>query len=113
MDNRQTSKMSREFKTMEAMIRIYCHGHHGTAEKSLCTACRELETYAHQRLDVCPFQESKTTCANCPVHCYKTDMRERTKRVMRYASPRMTYQHPLLALYHFIDGFRKHQKRVR
>jgi hypothetical protein len=41
------------------------------------------------------------------MHCYKPAMREKIKDVMRYSGPRMSYRHPLLALFHFFDGFRK------
>jgi len=34
-------------------------------------------------------------------------MREKARVVMRYSGPRMTYRHPVLALFHFIDGLRK------
>ena len=113
MDKRQTSRISREHKTMEAMISIYCSGHHyGKAEKGLCLDCKALAAYARQRLDRCPFQENKTTCANCPVHCYGPDMRERVRGVMRYAGPHMTYRHPLLSLFHFVDGLRKNPRRL-
>jgi len=113
MGNRLTGRMNREQKTVEAMIRIFCRGHHGKAEKSLCAQCKVLEAYAHQRLGRCPFRESKPTCANCAVHCYGPDMREKIKGVMRYAGPRMAYRHPLLAFFHFIDGFRKNPQRLR
>ena len=113
MNRRQTRRMSREHKTMEAMISIYCRGHHDKAEKRLCTGCKALEAYAHQRLDRCPFGEKKTTCANCRVHCYGPEMRDKIKGVMRFAGPRMVYQHPILALFHLIDGFRKDPPRLR
>ena len=65
------------------------------------------------RLDKCPFLEGKTTCANCPVHCYKSDMREKVREVMRYSGPRMTLRHPILAVFHLIDGLRKEPVRHR
>jgi hypothetical protein len=99
-------RIFREQKTIEAMIDLSCNGQHGT-RGDLCAECRELKEYACKRLERCPFREKKTTCANCRVHCYKHDMQEKIKQVMRYAGPRMTYRHPVLALYHFIDGFRK------
>ena len=34
-------------------------------------------------------------------------MREKIREVMRYAGPRMSYRHPLLAFYHFFDGMKK------
>jgi len=104
--------MNRERKTIEAMIGIYCQGKHGTRE-GLCSACVELLDYARARLRKCPFQRDKPTCAKCPIHCYKPDMRERIRAVMRYAGPRMLYRHPVLALLHFIDGVRKVPDRSR
>ena len=98
--------MDRESRTVEAMITIYCRGHHGTRQQ-LCTECKELLAYAQERLNRCPFQEGKTTCAQCPVHCYRPAMRDRIRVVMRYAGPRMLARHPILTLFHFIDGRRK------
>ena len=100
------SRMRRESKTIEAMIRLYCHDHHGSKDE-LCPECRELLDYVLVRLDRCPFRENKPTCAKCPVHCYQPDMREKVRAVMRYAGPRMLYRHPVLAVLHLIDGFRK------
>lgn len=34
-------------------------------------------------------------------------MREQIKAVMRYAGPRMLLHHPILALFHMLDGLRK------
>lgn len=99
-------RMKRERKTIEAMIRLHCHDQHDGKE-ALCTDCSALLDYALYRLDKCPFQENKTTCANCPVHCYKPEMREQVRIVMRYAGPRMLHRHPILTLFHFIDGRRK------
>lgn len=88
------------------MVTIYCSLKHETRD-SLCSDCEELMKYARTRLATCPFQEKKTTCAKCPVHCYKPAMRDKVKDVMRFSGPHMTYRHPILALYHFIDKFRK------
>ena len=99
-------RMAREAKTIRCMIEIYCRDQHGGNEQ-LCSECAELREYALARLDKCPFQESKSTCANCAVHCYKPDMRQRVREVMRYAGPRMLWRHPILALTHLlIDGRR-------
>lgn len=98
--------MVRERKTIEVMIRMYCGDHHDTKD-ALCPSCQELLDYALLRLDRCPFQEGKTTCAKCPVHCYKPDMREKVRIVMRYAGPRMLRRHPILALWHLLDGRRQ------
>ena len=98
--------MARERKTVEAMIRLYCEAHHAP-EGLFCPECQELLQYALERLDRCPFQERKTTCAKCPVHCYRPEHREQIRVVMRYAGPRMLFRHPILALLHLWDGIRK------
>lgn len=95
------------------MIAIYCQGHNHEPTGGLCHACRSLLDYAMLRLSRCPFQEGKTTCGNCPVHCYKPQMRERIRTVMRFAGPRMPFKHPLLALGHMLDGLRKEPKRPK
>ena len=98
-------RLIREFRTVEVMISLYCRIHHRYDE--LCSDCKELASYALERLEKCPFQEEKPTCAKCPVHCYKPTMRKKISQVMRYAGPRMAYRHPVLALFHLIDGRRK------
>jgi hypothetical protein len=103
-------RLEREAKTVGAMIRLYCREQHGGAA-GLCADCQELLDYANLRLAKCPFQEGKTTCANCRVHCYKPAMRERVRVVMRYAGPRMLYRHPVLAVRHLLDGRRKEATR--
>jgi hypothetical protein len=102
--------MAREQRTIEAMVRLYCRDRHG-AGGSACRECAKLLEYALQRLERCPFQEGKTICAKCPVHCYKPAMRERVREVMRYSGPRMLRRHPVLALYHLVDARRKEPLR--
>ncbi len=100
-------RMKRERVTIRKMIGIYCQDNHKTDKNSLCLECQELFDYAMLRLQHCPFQEGKTTCGNCSVHCYKPINREKICTVMRYSGPRMPLQHPLLSLGHLIDGLRK------
>ncbi len=98
----------RESRTIEAMVGIYCAAHHtqhaGQAE--LCDECRELLDYALVRLGRCPFQPQKPTCAKCLIHCYRPDRREQIREVMKFAGPRMIWQHPTLALQHVVQGLR-------
>ena len=46
-----------------------------------CPDCSELLDYATSRLDKCPLQEDKPTCAKCPIHCYKPFMREKIRNI--------------------------------
>ena len=99
------SKKEREIKTIEYMIRIHCQGRHQPVA-GLCPECEDLLSYAIQRIRHCPMKEKKTTCAQCTIHCYKPAMRGKIRDVMRYAGPRMTYKHPVLTIYHLMDGLK-------
>ena len=48
------------------------------------------------------FMENKTFCSNCRVHCYKPEMREKIREVMRFSGPRMLLCHPILAVWHVV-----------
>lgn len=104
-------RLERERRTLEAMIRGYCRGAHGAisggGDSGLCRDCSELLEYAWRRLERCPFQENKPTCAKCPVHCYQPERREQVRQVMRYAGPRLFWRHPVLTVRHFLDAYRK------
>ena len=100
-------RLARERKTMSKMVAIYCSAHHADSANELCSECQTFLGYAETRLRKCPYGDDKPTCANCPVHCYKPAQREHARTIMRYAGPRMLLRHPLLAIAHQIDGFRK------
>lgn len=100
-------RIARERETIIKMSLLYCHDVHGSPNGSLCPECQTLQDYALERLSKCPFQEKKSTCAKCTVHCYKPDMREKVRVMMRYAGPHMLLHHPILAVRHLLDGRRK------
>ena len=97
-------------KTVAAMVRIYCRAAH-RAPRACCPDCVKLLEYARARLDHCPFGRFKTTCANCPVHCYRPAERDLMRRVMRLAGPRMLFRHPWLTLWHACQSFRGKPRR--
>lgn len=99
-----TTKREREKAMVVEMIALYCRHHHHTPKGHLCADCQALADYACDRSDHCPFMETKTFCANCRVHCYKPEMREQVRVVMRYAAPRMLYIHPIAAMRHLITS---------
>ena len=109
-DHFSSRRLQREARTVAAMIRRYCRDRHHTTNE-LCPECAELLAYARRRLARCPFQDNKTTCGKCPVHCYAPGMRARIREVMRYAGPRMLLSHPLMALRHLLDGQRTPRSR--
>lgn len=76
------------------MIKLYCKKKHGDSNGELCNECRELEEYAHKRLTYCKFGNEKSSCKKCPIHCYKKDMREKVKEVMKFSGPRILIYNP-------------------
>lgn len=96
-------KREREKLIVSQMIGLYCRKKHKTAS-GLCCECSELDDYAKTRSEKCPFMETKTFCSNCRVHCYKPEMREKIRAVMRFSGPRMIFYHPILAVRHLIES---------
>jgi len=121
-------KRLREKQVVGEMISLYCRKNHGAVRKSsvlqgnagsaeagitasLCPECAELLAYAESRSDHCPFMAEKTFCSNCKVHCYKPEMREKIRQVMRFSGPRMMFYHPVMAIRHVMESKRE-AKRI-
>ncbi|WP_407426283.1 nitrous oxide-stimulated promoter family protein [Treponema sp.] len=67
-------KRQNEYKTVLLMIRIFCRGRHKNRSamknpENLCEECRNLSEYVKERVEKCPFMETKTFCSACRVHC--------------------------------------------
>lgn len=116
MESKIVKKREKEIKIISLMVRIYCRGNKhtcyknglfsvfGEAETILCEECTKLLEYAIDRTKKCPFMETKTFCSNCKVHCYNKPEREKIKRVMRYAGPRLILYHPVLIIKHLFKS---------
>ncbi|MCP4324700.1 MAG: nitrous oxide-stimulated promoter family protein [Alteromonadales bacterium] len=87
-----------EFKTITAMVNIYCKAFHKS--KHECIECSDFLIYANEKLDRCPYGQAKPTCKRCPIHCYKPEQRQLARNIMSYAGPRMLIYHPILAIKH-------------
>lgn len=94
-------KREQEKRIVTEMIALYCKKKHHS-KNGLCEACEEIKEYAILRSEKCPFMESKTFCSNCKVHCYKPEMREKIRAIMRFSGPRIIFSHPYLAIKHVI-----------
>ena len=103
-------KRADEKLLVSEMIALYCRKQHKTPKGQRCPACQELQDYALARIDKCPFMETKTFCSACKVHCYKPEMREKIRAVMRFSGPRMLLYHPILAIWHLICSMREKRK---
>lgn len=88
-------KRCSEQEMVRKMIEIYCRGRHKSRKGCLCPECEALAAYAHARTEHCPRMAEKTFCSACPRPCYKPQLREQMKQVMRYAGPRMLLYDPV------------------
>ena len=102
-------KREREKRMVSEMIALYCRKKHHT-KGGLCPECADLEAYARMRSDKCPFMETKTFCSNCKVHCYKPEMREKIRQVMRFAGPWMLLYHPGAAIRHMLETYKEKRR---
>ncbi len=101
------SKIERDQATVRFMVRLYAK-HHPAAD---AVSCQRLADYACQRLQHCKFGEQKPACKDCPIHCYKPDMRAQMQQVMRWAGPRMVLLAPRATLRHLWQSLKA--KRAR
>ena len=90
------------------MVEIYCAGNHHERERlpaattsvaegvyskgvpRLCATCEGHLEYAEERRALCP-KHPKPFCANCDIHCYRSDEAEWERRMMRYSGPRAVF----------------------
>lgn len=110
---------NKEKKLIPIMIKKYCRGKHRDDRRAqnikrgeVCVECRELTEYALFRLEKCPFKVNKKFCSFCKIHCYKPQMREKIKAVMRYSGPRMLISHPVFSISHVAQTV-KYKKRLK
>lgn len=96
----------RDSKAVRLMIELYCRGRHGSEKGKLCDECEELWQYVKLRASKCPFGDDKPFCSNCRIHCYKPEMREKIRAVMRYSGPRMIFYDPKTAWAHLAETIR-------
>ena len=99
------TKREREKAIVSEMIALNGRKRHKTKKGQPCAKCTELTEYAKQRSDNCPFMENKTFCSNCKVHCYKPEMSEKIRAVMRFFFFIMFFRHPVTAVLHVIVVF--------
>lgn len=106
-------KRRKEQYVVTQMIELYCHGKHGSKRGQMCAECQELAEYARARSEHCPHMEEKTFCSNCKTHCYKAEMREKIRAVMRYSGPRIMFYHPFMATWHVITSRKEKREMAR
>lgn len=102
----ESKRISRERQTIKSMVEIYCESKHST-NGCICKDCQEILDYCNLRISKCVFGNKKPACSECPIHCFKPEMKKKIKTIMRFSGPKMVFRHPVYSLYHILD---KHKK---
>ena len=127
-------RVAHDTRLLGDFARIYCDGLHGGRVKAavespaadvgvygkrppvVCEECAALLVYAEKRRALCPQDKPghpKPFCSYCETHCYKPDMREQMRDVMRYAGPRsMLHGHAVDGIRHLMEG-RRHKAAAK
>ena len=102
----RSKDLKREYKTVKAMIKLYCRKVHKKNVED-CDDCRDLLIYAEDRIRKCPHYQNKIPCKQCTIHCYRDPYKTGIRRVMSFSGPRIIYHHPVLAVYHILARYKK------
>ena len=77
-------KREREKEVVSLMISLYCRKKHGSRKGELCQKCRELNDYARCAATNAPSWNRRPSAYQLRVHCYKPQMREEIRKVMKF-----------------------------
>ena len=80
---KKEERIIRDEKILRRFISVYCREKHGKKD-CLCADCEALLTYALRRNEKCPL-DPKPQCKDCKIHCYKPEMRQKMREVMKFS----------------------------
>jgi hypothetical protein len=81
-------------------------GIYGSRTPLLCEDCAIYARYSELRTESCP-HNPKPFCTDCPNKCYKEEMVEYARKVMRYSGPRsLRTSYCLRAIQHILASRR-------
>jgi len=112
-----TGKERKDLLVLVRFTEVYCRAKHVGAKHPLpadvaipgigsldrycyCPECSDFLSYAIDRRLRCPL-DPKPACKHCPVHCYKPDMRQKVRDVMRFSGPALIRRGRLDLLWHY------------
>jgi len=104
-------RIERDERIVKLMIQKYCVNFHNS--DILCSECADLLNYSVKHLLECPFGEDKPVCSQCTIYCYSKSYKNKIKQVMRFAGPKMIYEHPKDTVLYFFDKLRYRFRSVK
>jgi hypothetical protein len=95
------NRTDKDKQTIRLMVKLYCTHH--LHQTSISEEYEQLIAYACSRLEHCRYGDDKPACKNCATHCYKPEMRDKIRTVMKWAGPRMLIYAPMAAIRHLMN----------
>jgi len=80
-------RIKKDAKILKKFVSVYCNKNHADREKNesgYCDECFEVLNYALKRDEKCPL-DPKPKCKDCKIHCYKPEMRQKIKEIMKFS----------------------------
>jgi len=80
-------RIKKDSKILRKFVYVYCKNNHLDRAKNsdgYCDECYEVLNYALKRDEKCPL-DPKPKCKDCKIHCYKPEMRQKIKEIMKFS----------------------------
>jgi uncharacterized membrane protein YbaN (DUF454 family) len=100
IDEKEELHIQRESKKhiLFKMVALFCGKKHSSPKGELCLDCKALLDYAYKRCDDCPQMATGVSCKRCKTPCYKPEMKDKMRVVMRWSGPRILLHHPIAVI---------------
>ena len=94
------NNMPKEKKHIKTSFLMYCHKIHDTSGDKLCPKCTALLAVGIVKMNKCPYGVTKPICDSCDRACFGASQTKEFLKIMKSASSRMMFRHPLMAFKH-------------
>jgi len=97
----KVGKIEKDKQTIRFMVELYCK--QKLHQTSISEEYTQLIEYGCLRLEHCKYGKKKPACKSCKTHCYRSEMREKMRTVMKWAGPRMLLYNPMAMIRHLMN----------
>ncbi|MCL1791087.1 MAG: nitrous oxide-stimulated promoter family protein [Peptococcaceae bacterium] len=126
--SKKVPQKAKDTKLVAHFTEWYCAAHHGSNPRVvlesqgvlkgiygkripiLCAECANYVRCVETRTEKCP-KDPKPFCTVCDIKCYKPEMAEYARKIMRYSGPRSLFsRYWRQAVRHIVESRRSHKK---
>ncbi len=85
-----------EKKAIRKAFGAYCHSHHNTSGKNMCSKCNALLMTVMVKIQRCPYGITKPVCQVCETPCFGAKQTQQFRTIMKGSQKKMFFFHPLI-----------------